>query len=139
METSTNLWPDFTKAVTRSPKTVLKEQANFLGEKTKNVVVAKVESTSSLSIESKQYFTHSFNLFVPSLKYKYELFSITHNVASYPCSIFYRGDSPKILDVIQPLVNDEQELMEVLKIIFSDQETTNIISSLLSMAEVDAV
>jgi hypothetical protein len=139
METSTNLWPDFTTVVTRSPKTVLKEQANFLGERTKNVIVAKVTSASSLTDEAKEYFIHSFNLFVPSLRYKYELFSVAHKVSPYPCTISYYGDSAVIFNAVgKSSINDEQEFLKVLRIIFSDQETTNIISSLLSMVEVDA-
>ena len=66
-----------------TPVSVLRKQAESLGELTKEIVVGKVETVSG-----RDTITHHFSLFAPLLNYSYPLFSVTHHgVNLYPVKI----------------------------------------------------
>ena len=118
-----NLWPDFTTdAVVRSPKTVLREQASFLGKRTKNIL------TGNIRTESYQgRFSHNFQIVAPNLNnYTYTLFTIVEeDIFGFPC---------KFQDETFFSIKTEEELLERLKNIFSSDETKKVINSLMSQS-----
>jgi hypothetical protein len=132
MNEITNLWPDFTTEKVRTPKTVLKEQAALLGEKTKNLILGEVV-TDKVPLESgKEVISEELYLVVPSLgNYRYRLVELYHEPALvYPLFKGWHlseGMSPEG-------INNEGDLTKYLSNVFSNTKTKTIIQSLLAQA-----
>jgi hypothetical protein len=122
MATQTDLWGDLgAPANVRTPVAILREQAALLGQKTQNIVEAKVES----EVESGQFY-HSFNLVVPSLdNYTYQLFRIRHWPDLYP--VYALKPAYQQLD-------GEEEFMAWLRERLSSNDTKRLISNLMAQA-----
>ena len=147
-----SLWPDVIGATKvngqRSAVSILREQAALLGEKTQNLVIAKVDSRAgqesdlfgnvlegmlSKKIDTTAHqvshrFYDIFYLVAPALNnYRFELFRVTHSIEQhYPLRI-YSGT----LDINGQEITSEKELLEVLALIFSHLKTINIIETML--------
>jgi len=118
-----NLWPDFTSdEIVRSPKTILREQASFLGQRTKNILTGNI-STGTY----RGQFSHNFQIVAPKLNnYTYTLFTIVdENIFGFPCK-FQSENSFSI--------KTEEELLERLRVIFSSDDTKKVINSLISQS-----
>ncbi|WP_462250908.1 hypothetical protein [Ferruginibacter sp.] len=126
MAEANDLWPEFGQIEKiRSPKTIMIEQANFLNEKTKNVLSAKVETSSSST--SSQELIQFFKIYVPALNnYNFSLFYVRHKVIFYPLVIG--------LDGVQFPIDDEPQFVEKLIEIFNSTTTLKIIRTLYSQA-----
>ena len=130
MTTTENLWPDFAlDTEIRGPKTILTEQASFLANGTRNlltadVIVAPYGNDGGLS--------YRFEIIASNLNgYKYTLFRIFQgDIFYYPCN-FSMGSKSFT-------VNSEGELLQTLKGVFSDAETTKIITSLIAQSKENA-
>ncbi|MFC0184054.1 hypothetical protein SAMN04515674_102406 [Pseudarcicella hirudinis] len=124
MTNTENLWPDIImEEEIRSPKIILKEQANFLGEITKNILAGEVDTSSF-----NNTIFNSFSIVAPLLNnYKYKLFEIRHTMVLYPCSIEFEGITIKILN--------EKDLVDVLKSIFNNDTTKKVIQSLIAQSK----
>jgi len=108
-----------------APVSLLREQAEYLLEKTKGVVSAVVTSTS-LGNGSDDV-VHTFRLVVPALdNYKYALFEVVSGIAPYPVSIYW-GDE-------ELLVENREDLEKHLVRIFNDSGTVEIIANLIQIA-----
>jgi hypothetical protein len=85
MATKNDLWGKIVPVAQRTPVSILREQAALLGQKTKNLVEAKVETSSA----ANRTLVHSFTIVVPPLDYyKYELFRVAHSPSSlYPVTV----------------------------------------------------
>lgn len=120
-----NLWPeDVAMTDALAPVTILKEQASLLGQRTRNLVEARVSQRQS----SKFDFCYYFELVAPALdNYIYRLFQILHNVEFYPVWIDFFEVSP-----IE--VQNEDEFILELEKIFSSEKTKRIISSLIAQS-----
>lgn len=81
-----NLWPNnISETNDVSPVSLLREQANLLGEKTKNLVVADVSRGSF----DNQNFVYHFYIVAPTLNnYRYRLFTVEHGIEMYPLTIY---------------------------------------------------
>ena len=135
METQ-NLWPDFSIETTRSPKTILKEQAGYLMEKTNNVLSANIET-----VHSQGDIIHQFYVVAPAMNnYRYMLFSVKHKiVAYYPLNVLtemiVQEDAEGTFSFEIPVgAKNEEEFIEILSRIFKDTDTMRVISSLLSQS-----
>lgn len=119
-----SLWPDTIGVVKETPPvSILREQAALLGEKTRNLVTAEVDSAARYGS-----FYDTFYLVAPALdNYMFELFKTSRNIESfYP--ITFSSDK---LDIKQQEIASEDELLKVLANIFSHPKTINIIESML--------
>ncbi len=128
-----DMWGDFQVEAIRTPVQILREQAAALGPKTRNLVVAEVNTSArDRSFKSrKKDFVHELTLVVPSLDdYRYLLFSLSHDVELYPVHVEYLANDVEI-DVAS-----EEELNEVLQDVLSSPKTKNIISSLLGQVSI---
>jgi hypothetical protein len=122
-----NYWPtDFGVPAEVTPLTVLKEQATFLGERTKNLIEGRVQT----KVEGEAMkFRHSLYLVVPTLgNYRYFLLSVTHNPTIYPIEIFDATSERAIM------ARDFEEFKEKLREILSSDRVKRIVGSLLSYA-----
>jgi len=115
-----DLWPNLHLEKVRSPKTILKEQADLLSHKTNNILKGEIGSVSSLNET-----TIGFSITSPYLNnYKYQLFFIRFNPATlYPVFLDGYGEC-----------NDESTFVEKVKEILSDARTIKIINSLYSQS-----
>jgi hypothetical protein len=118
---SEDLWPpDIADEIPVTPASILKAQASRIGEKTKNIIEGRVDTTSS-----GEGMVHSFRLVAPALdNYSYELFRITHSIRLYPVTVMYSGRS----------LRSEQELVAWLRELLSSPETKRIVGSLIAQS-----
>lgn len=136
-----DLWPDdIGTTEIRAPVTVLREQASLLGVKTQNIVTAFVESPA-IDIPDLRIFTFSFYLRAPAIDfYKYELFKVSHRLELYPvlflldedllAEFYARGEQRDDIGA-----GNEEQLLEILSVIFKAGKTKAVISSLIAQSE----
>ncbi len=127
-----DLWPVEIASVTDEvpPVTILKQQASLLGQKTKNIVEAKVETTLS---DIEGVLRHTLYLVAPALNfYRHPLLDVEHKVTSMYPAFFEMPRS----DIKQKkfLARDEQEFKDGLKRVFADEETKKVIGALLAQS-----
>lgn len=138
-----DLWPEeIENNRVKSPVAILREQATFLGERTKNIVQAEVVDNNS-SIGSFNYY---FYIVAPALgNYRYQLLGISHDISLYPTQV---NVEESILDEIRPNVKvddiqnwsfivaeSEEEFVGVLKAVFRAKKTLRVIIALLSQSD----
>ncbi|MEA5140139.1 hypothetical protein [Arcicella rigui] len=90
MKTIEDLWPeDLVRMDIPSPKEILIEQANYLTERTKNLLVGEVK-TSAVMIknEGENYINHEFIIKAPFMgNYQFVLLKVAHKLSIYPLTI----------------------------------------------------
>lgn len=117
-----DLWGGFDPAEVRTPLSILRQQAALLGDKTKHLVEARVNTYSS---GSDIY--HAFNLVVPALgNYTYELFRVDHGIELYPVTL---DSSHKFLKL-----ENEEAFVRWLSSCLSSETTKRIVSNLMGQA-----
>ncbi len=131
-----NLWPAEITADNglKGPVVVLKEQAALLGEKTKNLVEAEVESGSN---DNSGNFVDRFVIYSSLINYRYDLFYIEYPFGFYPAVVVWDGFNvrTKVSETLTGRkVNTQQELESTLQEIFSHEKTVRIIQTLMSRA-----
>lgn len=116
-----SLWPsDIATQNFVTPVSILKEQAAALGEMTRQLVIAEVRSSSSGAT-----FNHRFTLSAPALgNYVIDLFQIQHGISFYPMRLDWKNSGYSL--------NSESELKNLLKQIFADSTTKNVVQSMLA-------
>lgn len=131
-----DLWADIPEVTESSPKELMKEQAAYLKKRTKGLITAEVVTHSfvdtSIPHTSKSEpsrFTEMFYLVVPKIKYRYDLFSVSHPVLGYPAKFTFDYDELKVT------ANNEQEFLDILKQILSSNKTSRILAALLAQAK----
>jgi len=130
-----NLWPeDLLKGNDMLlPITILQEQAKFLNEMTRNIVVATVETRTvqiaigKSSSETKPGILHTLKIVAPAIgSYNFELARlIQEELLPYPLRIF----APLTEEKFE--INNADELESALKTIFNDKKTIATIQSLI--------
>ena len=125
MAASTDLWGNIdTEAPSRTPVSILKEQATLLGRKTGNVLEARVE-TANLG----EMFLHKLVLVAPALdNYTFELLKFYHPIQLYPVSPDSSAPMPR------ELLPDEESFVKWLGAKLSSAETHRVIANLLSQS-----
>jgi len=132
-----NLWPEDI-AVTGQvpPVAILKEQGALLGQRTQNLVVGRVSAADPDGPDSEQDFCYEFELLAPALGYRYQLFKVQHGADFYPLGIEW--DSPDNVKLFAVAgvdgIEDEEQFLKALEIIFSSERTRKIISSLIAQS-----
>jgi len=120
---SNNLWPKFEASKIDSPKTKMLEQANFLSENTKNLLVGKVATSNN----GPERIVHTFKVIAPAMaNYAYNLFSVSHGPIYYPLTIHYQGKAMN--------AHNEEDLLQRMGEIFNDDGAKKVISSLLAQS-----
>jgi hypothetical protein len=125
MTNSENLWPTFEPSEIVSPKTLMVEQANFLSESTKNVILGQVSSKDSQSTNNQ--IIHSFVIIAPALNnYRFILFEVSYGIYLYPLVLYYQQASIQI--------ENEEQFKDKMKEIFNSDITRRIVTSLYSQS-----
>lgn len=145
-----NLWPMDIRATSKqlSPVAILKRQASLLGERTKNIVEAEVETKAA---DHQKKLQHWFYLVAPALDfYKYPLFRVEHAPTQfYPLNIQFNvsaetsseGNRTRKFEGLTAReqgsmlrVRSEAEFTAHLKTIFAADETKKVIQSLIDQS-----
>ena|SRR5579859_192160 len=129
-EQTLDFWPDIATSRPRvTPLSLLKQQAALLGKHTNNLLEGGVSSNVY-----NGRLLHRFFISVPTLDYRYELFTISHDVVGlYPVKVdsskfYYHGKSLVTLD-------SEDAFVDWLKNVLSSDETKRVLGSLLAQIE----
>jgi hypothetical protein len=119
-----NLWPELKPDEIRTPLAILRQQAAFLGERTKNVVEGEVvtEPTSG-------DFSHVFFLRAPALgDYRYQLFRAKHGIDLYPAEVWTHVFGQRWH------ADDEPALLQALREIFTNEKVVRIVNSIIAQS-----
>ncbi len=124
-----DLWPQSIKVARVSPATILKEQASFLGQKTKNIVIAEVWTRP---VDQLDTISAVFVLIAPALdNYKFVLFTMRCKIENlYP--VYIHSDT---LGIDQTVIENEAELFSALEQIFAHEKTMRVINSMLCQSQ----
>lgn len=126
----TDLWGDISSKPIKTPVSILREQGSLLEKKT-NGVLTVVVSAYQVGDGNDARFTYNFTINVPSLNYKYKLFSITHPINLYP--VIFNVEK-EIIDDNKTIANNESEFLEILGQILKSPKTQGILNALLSQS-----
>lgn len=119
-------WPtDFGVAMEVTPLTILKEQATFLGQRTRNLIEGRVQT----KVEDKMELRHALYLIVPTLSnYRFFLLSVHQKPGINPIRIF---DATSDREMI---ARDFDEFTGTLEEILSSDRVKRIVGNLLTYA-----
>lgn len=141
-----SLWPSDIAASTKrlSPVAILRQQATLLGQRTKNLVEAEVETKGT---DFQRKLQHWFYLVAPALDfYKYPLFLVEHSPTRfYPLKIIWDKTGAATSSAKKPptlaekvkrefSANSEEAFKAFLKRIFADDQTKRVIQSLIDQS-----
>jgi hypothetical protein len=138
-----DLWPnDLATVTTRSPLTILKEQASLLGAKTNNIVKANVRDASAYKGVVKP-FNYNFVITSPALgNYTYRLFTISYDIDLYPVEFIVDDAIALEMEVGQHgapygprdelIARREEEFIKILSRILGSEKTRQVIRAILS-------
>lgn len=142
-----DLWPsDLGETDIVPPVAILREQAALLGNKTKNLVEARV-STSKATSPHEIFtrfdglrpgdFIHQFILVAPALgNYMFDLFTIYHGIKMYPLTI--RTTFPLEESQNSTICKTEDEYFAALQAVLSHKYTLDMIHALIAQSKVSA-
>jgi hypothetical protein len=119
-----SLWGDLSDLeIVRTPKEILKEQADALTEATEGVLVGRVGAASGTG----NSFSLELSVFVPRLNnYTYTILTADHKIDLYPVRVFPSTTQRYVT------CENEQTFIKALEEILSSKEVKRILSRLLS-------
>jgi hypothetical protein len=119
-----SLWGDLSDLeIVRTPKEILKEQADALTEATEGVLVGRVDAAAGPGGS----FSNELNVLVPRLNnYTYTILTATHKIDPYPVRVLVNTTQR------YATCEDEQNFINVLEAILSSKEVKHVLSRLLS-------
>lgn len=127
-----SLWPDFQDMPVKvTPRTILNQQAEALGDQFSNQIVGLVRTR-----QAGHEFVNAFVLRCPSLSYTYELFRIRYGMIEiYPVLFSLEGDIAQELTGAEETegvlkADNEDDFIETLRRIFSANKTRGVIRAL---------
>jgi hypothetical protein len=124
-----DLWPsDFGQSDVVPPVSILREQADLIGKKTRGVIYGTIQ-TSKAGTD----FLHEFMLVVPTLdNYTYRLLFVRHPIQLYPATL--------TAELLQQdfRAGTADEFVRQLGAVLSSPQTIEIVRVLLSQAQVVA-
>jgi hypothetical protein len=116
-----DFWPeDIGTSTVVTPVSVLKQEAAYLGPKTKQLLKAEVRTTNN-----GQNFIQSFFIIAPGLSnYQFQLFQLVHSITLYPAQLTWQS--------AVVIIADEKQLTEKLKEVLSSPQTRQIVHALIA-------
>lgn len=113
----TDLWPDDIGTDLDSietPLAILRQQANFLSQRTRNIIVGQVRTNLKGASQNNDKFKYSFRICAPILdNYTHELFNLAHDVIIYPLELF--PEEPLIDQIEKSLVLNEETSIDIIE------------------------
>ncbi|MBF0179057.1 MAG: hypothetical protein HQM03_03405 [Magnetococcales bacterium] len=139
-----NFWPALKGDTEFSPVSVLREQARYLAERTEWSVIAEVVASQLPEVIDASYFKYSFNLFAPSINYRYNLFSIYYDLNYFPLVVrldeIYKNDFPERRWISSVgcdgvVAHNKEQYLDLIRKILRSSVTINILSIIMSHIE----
>ncbi len=135
-----DLWPEDIQTVrVKAPMTILKEQATFLGQRTKNIVTAEVVRCVSIDM-----FKFAFYIVGPAIgNYRWRLFTMSYSVSYYPLTLKL---APGILQELYDAaphgatrtISSRNEFLVELRKVFAADKTLRVIRAILALSGVES-
>jgi hypothetical protein len=124
-----DLWGDIPEVLELTPRDLMREQAAYLEQKTKGLLTVDIDMDTQTIKKGPLKQLQTFYLVVPTMKYRYELFSIYQRdaVQIYPVK-FHIGKEEIELQ-------NEAEFISYLQKTLSSEKTKRIVGSLLAQAK----
>ncbi|MCC5468358.1 hypothetical protein [Pelosinus baikalensis] len=140
-----SLWPlSFDVEDEASPKEIVKFQIDKLEEITGGLVYAELIAEAQLSeFFSNTNYDFNYTMRIRSkylATYSFAVFSLKHNIPFYPVDIVIEEETRKELGLpgmVEPKLKNEDELIEMLKKIFTSQRINKIIGTLIRMSKIE--
>jgi len=127
-----NLWPDVESESVLTPVAILREQADLLGQKTKNVVTARVTGgqASLYGVMTSKGFVYTLSLVAPALdNYAYDILRVRHGMQIYPVQVSDLVRNKELQAAT------EEEFLAALGEVLGSPEVKNVIQVLLSQSD----
>lgn len=120
-----NLWGKFDLEKIKTPKAVLREQAELLSSMTKGLLQGYVDDRSR-----GEKFRINLGIEVPALNnYRYLILEVNYGIAFYPLEV-----ESNIADNCYECASEE-DFVDVLKQILSSDDVKNVVRGLISQVE----
>lgn len=119
-----NLWPDdinVDEAVIKTPSHILRQQASLLGQKTRNLVKARVYHK-----QEGENFSYRLELVGNIIEYDCTLLTISHGIEIYPVEI-------KAKELVEKVENENQ-FIETLREILNLASTKKLIRAIIAQS-----
>ncbi len=136
MKAIENLWPeDLVWMDIPSPKEILIEQANYLTERTKNLLIGEVKTSAGMiKGELETFITHEFIIKAPSMgNYQFVLLKVAHKLSIYPLTITDELNEESFV------IHDEGDFKKTLAQILRSKLLKNAISSLVGRIDFSSI
>ncbi|MCR4315872.1 MAG: hypothetical protein NUW37_05910 [Planctomycetes bacterium] len=143
-----DLWKDtFEISKMKTPVSILKEQAEYLSQKTAGVVYAEVDDLSESAFDfttgSNIDFHFSFNIRGRDLNYTFRVMRVWHGINLYPASITPDTDIANELKKLGVMLNeynslsvkDEKEMEQRLGEILKTDKVARVVGGILSISK----
>ena len=124
-----DLWGDIPEVLELTPRDLMREQAVYLEQRTKGLLTAEVVLSSEPVNKGALKQTQTFYLVVPTMQYRYELFSIYQKDAIVVYPVLFTINDKRVE------VQNEEQLINVMRDILASDKTKRIVSSLLAQAK----
>ncbi len=124
-----DLWGDIPEVLELTPCDLMREQAAYLEKKTKGLLTAEITIDSEPVNKGPLKQTQTFYLVVPTMQYRYELFSIFQKdvIKVYP--VRFNIDNAGVE------LHNEAEFIGCLQRTLGSERTKRIVGSLLAQAK----
>ena len=124
-----DLWGDIPEVLELTPRDLMREQAVYLEQRTKGLLTAEVVLSSEPVNKGALKQTQTFYLVVSTMQYRYELFSIYQKDAIVVYPVLFTINDKRVE------VQNEEQLINVMRDILASDKTKRIVSSLLAQAK----
>jgi len=139
-DTMIDLWPEDIRAVSvKAPVTILREQAAFLGQRTKNIVTAEV--VRCVSIDTVKF---AFYIVGPAISnYRWRVFTMSYGAEYYPLTLeLAPGVLQGFCDDAAPhgvtaTISSRDEFLVELRKVFAADKTLRVIRAILALSGVE--
>ncbi len=138
-----DLWPTDlpSESITVTPVAILRQQATLLGNKTKNIVEARIKPPMTTLPDGKFYYR--FDIMAPCIgDYFYSLFTIFYSIDFYPVTfdigmVVLEDIAENLgceLDKVKVIANTEEEFIEIAKTVFATNKTRQVVEAILAQS-----
>ena len=134
-----DLWPEIGASTGDSPKSILMQQAEYIGEKTNGKIVGYVETTDGRDYETKKDMNnlikrsdsdlcHKLYIRVPDMNnVRFLIVSVLQNpFQTFPCHIY-----DEVNEKEHNNIPDNENVIETLKGVLQSEKMVTLLSSLL--------
>ena len=132
--TETSLWPAdlYIPPAQTPPITILREQAAWLGQQTRNLIEGEIITTDA----GDSRMIHALEARAMTLNgYTYTLFYVEHDINLYPVTLYRSFAAAKAQADPIASANSEEEFKAALRKLFASEETRRTLGAMMPQIE----